>query len=102
MPDKSWKQNERAVAKAFNTERNSLSGSNSKVSASDTVHPTLFVEVKRRAKHAVWSLYEKTAVLAKKENKTPVVVLKENGKRGFLVVCQLDDIPRIAEVMRGE
>ena len=86
MTDKAWKQVERKVAKSLDTERTPLSGGNSKQTRSDTLDERLFVEVKHRKHFSVLLLYRKTAELAKKENKTPVLCLKEKGKRGELAV----------------
>lgn len=100
MPDKTWKATERAVAALFGTVRNSLSGMGSKQTASDSLHPSLFVEVKYRKRHAVWALWADTKVKAKKEKKTPVVVLKEHGKQGLLIACHSDDFLTVAEEIR--
>ena len=51
MPDKAWKNRERLVARFFGGVRNALSGINSKVTHSDVVHDSLFIECKLRAKH---------------------------------------------------
>ena len=51
MPDKAWKNRERLVSKFFGGIRNALSGINSKVTHSDVIHESLFIECKLRAKH---------------------------------------------------
>jgi hypothetical protein len=45
-----WKNFERVVAALFGTKRTSLSGGNSKITRSDTMHPYLFIECKTRNK----------------------------------------------------
>ena len=72
MPDKAWKNRERLVAKFFGGVRNALSGINSKVTHSDVIHDSLFIECKLRAKHTAVKLWDDTKVLADKEKKTPV------------------------------
>ena len=90
MVDKPWKQVERKVAKSLDTERTPLSGGNSKQTRSDTLDEKLFVEVKHRKSFSVLSLYRETAKLARKENKIPVLCLKEKGKHGELAVISWD------------
>jgi hypothetical protein len=52
VPDKAWKNRERLVARNFLVGiRNALSGINSKVTHSDVIHDSLFIECKLRAKH---------------------------------------------------
>ena len=96
MADKLWKTRERMVAKFFGTERNPLSGRNSKHSASDTLHPELFIEHKHRQRHSVLNAYHEAKRLAKDEDKIPLVTLSEKGKRGFWVVCPSSDLTAIA------
>lgn len=95
MADKTWKQAERRVAKAFGTMR--VPGSGSMVNSdsetrSDSKHPKLFLEIKQRARHSVWQLWRKTKALADREKKTPVVLLDQKRSPGFLVVVHSDDL----------
>jgi hypothetical protein len=49
-PEPRWKQNERAVARYWGSERTPLSGSNSRHGThSDTLHPTVYLEFKHGA-----------------------------------------------------
>lgn len=96
MTDKSWKAFERRVAAFFGCERNPLSGRNSKHSASDTLHRYLFIECKQSKRHAVISLWDKCKVLAKKEDKFPVVCLSEKGRPGFWIMCHSSDLLTVA------
>ena len=99
MNRNTWKAGERRVAKFFNTLRTSLSGGNSKITRSDTMHPDLFIEVKHNAKRsAVRTLYDETAKLAKKEKKIPVLALLEMNRPGFLLVVHSHDFPAIADL----
>jgi hypothetical protein len=93
-----WKAAERRVAAMFGTLRQRLSGSSGRddETAADTKHPRLFIEVKYRAKHAARSLFDETANLAKKERKTPVVVLVDKGRPGFLLCLHINDLSFIA------
>jgi hypothetical protein len=81
-----WKQIERRVAKFFSTVRTPLSGGNSKITRSDTLHPDLFIEVKARVTHTAVTLWRDTALKAEREKKIPVVVLVEKGKKGFWIL----------------
>jgi hypothetical protein len=83
---KTWKRLEQKVARMRNTERTPLSGGNSKMTRSDTLDDTFFIECKLRANPSIWKLYEETEALAKKENKIPVVVIKKKGMHGELFV----------------
>lgn len=97
MPDKSWKAFERRVARFFGCQdRNPLSGINSKHTASDTLHDTLFIECKQRKKHAVVRLWDKCKPLAKEENKIPVVALSEKGRPGFWILVHSSDLTAVA------
>lgn len=93
-----WKSRERKVAKSFGALRNIGSGSMGRPdkSCSDSTHETLFLEVKLRAKHTAVQLYDKTAKLAKKEKKIPVVVLAEKGRPGTWLVLRQKDLPHVA------
>lgn len=48
---KNWKNFERKIAKIFNTQRTALSGSNSKITSSDTLHPELYIEIKSNLRY---------------------------------------------------
>tara|TARA_Y100000310_G_scaffold307154_1_gene349004 strand:- start:98 stop:460 length:363 start_codon:yes stop_codon:yes gene_type:complete len=101
MSSKRWKQVEAIFARAFGSQRTPLSGGNSKITRSDSMHPTLFLEVKQRANPAVMNLYEKTVELAKLEGKIPVLGIHRKGSRTWLLVCNLQDLKRIAAEYKG-
>ena len=95
MADKTWKAFERRVAAFFGTERNALSGGNSKLTRSDSLHPHLFIEAKQRQRFAVVRLWDATKRLADKENKTPVVCVSEKNRPGFWILVHSDDLQKI-------
>ena len=86
MSDKSWKALERKVAKALNSKRNPLSGGSSKHTRGDVIHETLYIEIKHRARFSILVLYRQVAALGKSENRIPVLVIKEKGKKGEVAV----------------
>ena len=92
MPDKAWKKRERDVAGYFKGMRTPLSGGNGKVTRADVIHDSLFIECKLRAKHAVVSLWDDTAKLAKLEGKIPVIALCEKNRPGFWVMVHSSDL----------
>jgi hypothetical protein len=95
MTDFSWKSFERRVARFFNTERNALSGGNSKLTRSDTLHPDLFIECKQRKRFAVIRLWDETHKLAQRESKTPVICLSEKNRPGFWILVHSDDLVKL-------
>lgn len=96
MSDKAWKQFERRVAADFGSFRVPLSGGNSRITQADVIHDRLFIECKQRKKMSIWSLYEKTRELAKKEGKVPMLALSEKNRAGYLVVMHVNDIESVA------
>lgn len=89
-----WKATERRAAGLFGALRQRCSGSSGRAdeSRSDSTHPTLFIETKLRASCAIRNLFDKTAGLAKKEKKVPVLMLAAKFRPGFLVVVHSDDL----------
>lgn len=96
-----WKGGERRVAGFFGTVRTPLSGINGGITASDTLHEALFIEVKMRAKHAAVTLWDDTKAKATKEGKVPVVALQEKGRPGFWVLVHSDDLRYVAGEVGG-
>lgn len=99
-PTKTWKHDERKIASMFGTKRTPLSGGNSGHTRSDTLHPDLFIEVKRRQKHALVELYRDTAKLAKLENKIPMVCPVMPQGRERLVLLDIRDLEEVARIYR--
>ncbi len=85
---KNWKRLEKKVARMRGTSRTPLSGGNSKLTRSDTLDETFFIECKYRANSSVWSLYDEIEALARKEGKVPVFVIKKKGHHGELFVVK--------------
>jgi hypothetical protein len=94
----SWKRRERDAAALFGSRRKVLSGSSGRddQTRSDSDHPRLFIESKFRASSSVRSLWEKTRELARREGKTPVVMLYTKHKPGALVVVHENDLQAVA------
>lgn len=90
------------MAAAFATQRTPLSGGSSRHTRSDTLHPRLFIEVKERARHALYTLYRQTSQLARGEGKVPVVAICETGRQGFLVACHVDDLQAVARELAAD
>jgi hypothetical protein len=93
-----WKRRERDAAGMFGARRQPLSGScgRSDQTKSDSTHDRLYVECKYRAASAVRSLWERTNAEAKKEGKTPVLLLFGKGRAGGLVVVHERDLAAVA------
>jgi hypothetical protein len=82
-----WKRAERIVARFFGAER-APAGSNNRPdrTSSDSTHEKLYIEVKYRERHTVWTLWNKVHEKAKREKKTPVLALADRTGRGRLLV----------------
>ena len=100
MNRRTWKKREQQVAEFFGSERTPLSGGNSKITRSDSLHPNLFIEQKARERWALFSLWRKVRVYAQKENKIPVVTLSEMNAPGFLIVVHSDDLKKFIEAIK--
>lgn len=94
---KNWKRLEKKIAQMRGTSRTPLSGGNSRITRSDTLDETFFIECKYRSKSSVWSLYDELEALAKKEGKVPVLVVKEKGKHGELFIVKDDYLEEFIE-----
>ena len=90
-----WKAFEREAATFFCSVRTPLSGGNSRITRSDSLHPRLFIESKYRKRHTVIALWDKTKCLADAEGKIPVVCLREKGRKGFWLVIHREDLGKI-------
>jgi hypothetical protein len=91
-----WKRRERDAARFFGAERQPLSGSGGRPTGSDSTHDRLYLECKTRASSAVRNLWEQTRDRARKERKTPVLMLFDKGKPGALIVVHQDDLATVA------
>lgn len=91
MADKRWKAVERRVAKVFGTRRRRGSGCDVETGSDDILHDSLHVEIKTSKRpYGVIKVYDHAAKKAKKENKTPVVIITESGSPRMFVVMPLD------------
>jgi len=80
-----WKRGEQTLAKFFGTTRTPLSGGNSKVTRSDSLHKRLYFEMKKgkyvpKTLASILELYRKTEERALKEGKIPILVIRETGR----------------------
>jgi hypothetical protein len=98
-----WKTFERIVARDFGTERNPLSGENSRHDTnSDSLHKRVYIEAKRDQKYfgkTFRDLVHDTFEKAKREKKIPMIALKEKGKQGYLIVVRSTDLKKLAKEM---
>jgi len=92
--DRMWKKAERKTSRFFGTRRNPLSGENSGHSSSDSLHPRLFIETKRKkAGHSVVKWWER----ARTGTKLPtVLVLSLNDRESCWCLCRSEDLSRVA------
>jgi hypothetical protein len=90
---RTWQQAEGRAAAFFGIRRQVCSGSSGRqdLTASDSNHPTLFIESKLRARHAARKLHDATKLLAAKEGKTPVLAHFVKNRPGFLLVIDSED-----------
>ncbi len=93
--DKLWKRTERRIAKELGGQRNSLSGSNSKVTSGDVIHDRFYVEIKERKRIPFYKVIEETIKNAKQENKIPLIVIHEKGRKNDLVILRLRDFKEV-------
>jgi hypothetical protein len=93
-----WKARERQAAGLFGALRQRCSGSSGRpdCSRSDSTHPALFIETKLRASHAAVGLFDETRALARKEGKTPVVILAQKNRPGLLLLIDPADLAAVA------
>ncbi len=99
-----WKRAEATAAALFGCKRRPLSGSSNRddIDGDDTLHPMLWIESKLRAAHAVWTLWRETKARARCTQrglhggaKVPVLVLREKGKQGMLIVVHSGDMAEV-------
>ncbi len=79
MPDKAWKRAERQGAAVIGSTRTPLSGGASRHTRSDTLHPTIYLEMKYRKRFAIVEQIRQEEVKAKKEHKVAVLGLQQRG-----------------------
>ena len=104
MADKPWKQFERFIAGIFCTTRNALSGGNSKITRSDSLHPEIFISCKYTQSNnkRLRELLEEERKKARVEHKTAVCVIGEfDDRANALIVLHLKDIHAFCEAVRN-
>ena len=103
MHRSSWKRGERVTARMFGAERQIGSGSLGRAdrSTSDSTHERLYIECKHAKRHAVITLWDDASTKAKKEKKTPLVVLRVKGRPGSWFLIKDSDLERIADERRS-
>ncbi len=99
MPDKTWKRVERVVAKKMGGTRNSLSGSNSKITSGDVVHDLFYIEVKHRKKIPFYVEFKDAKIKAKQEGKIPMVILHEKFSKNYIVMMDLDNLSALKNII---
>jgi len=100
MPDKSWKKQERRIAKLFGTRRTPLSGYLSLHTKSDIIHDKLFVECKYRRHIAILDIFPEVAKKARKENKIPVLAVKSAKLKDDYLLIRARDLIKIAKLVK--
>ena len=104
MADTPWKCFERYISGIFRTTRNALSGGNSKLTRSDSLHPKLFISCKytRNNHKTLRTLVAEERQKAEKESKTAVCVIGEfDDRANAIVVIHLKDIHTFCEAVRN-
>ena len=96
--NKAWKQMERDIAKKFGTRRSGYEQSKKKkITSSDTFHPRLYIECKRRKRINLSSVWSQVTEGAKRERKIPLLVWKHPDMTHSLLICRMRDIKKIAK-----
>jgi len=93
MNRSTWKAFERRVAGFWGSVRNALSGGNSKLTRSDSIHPRLFISCKHGIRSAFWTLYKEELPKAEAEDKTVVLALGNKNHDGHLIAFHCDAMP---------
>jgi hypothetical protein len=103
MHRSTWKCFERYIAGIFSSTRNSLSGGNSKMTRSDSLHPHLFISCKYTQSNnlGLRKLVDEEREKAAAENKTAICVIGQAGdKSNAIVVLHLKDLPQLCQDIR--
>src|SRR6516165_3542527 len=95
---RTWQQAEGRAAAFFGVRRQVCSGSSGRqdLTASDSNHPTLFIESKLRAHHAARKLHDATKKRAATERRTAVLALFDKQRHGCLIIVHSDDFLAVA------
>lgn len=101
MPEKSWKVDERKVARRVGGQRVGLSGGRGAYSRADVLSDGWFIEVKRRAVSPVAKWLGEAQVKARMEGKKAVLVVHVARSDVWLVALPLDEFCRLAGLGSG-
>lgn len=101
MPNSTWKALERKAAKTLNGKRNIERGMNYHLSRPDVEHPLLSIECKYRAKISGFLKDGIRQAERYDPEKIPVLILKEKGMKGELVVIRLSDFQDLFGDIKG-
>ena len=104
MSDHAWKRRERELATLFGTVRNRCSGSSGRdtESRSDSLHPTLYLELKHGDLARFLNAEMREAVRvgranAAAEDKRLVLAMSEKHHAGFWLLVHSDDFDAVAK-----
>lgn len=97
---KTWKDNELKFSKLFGTSRNALSGGNSHLTRSDTLHPEFYIEVKHGLQCKPTSLWQDTVAKAKLEHKIPMLIQHAKGEKttDARITLKVSDFLKLANI----
>jgi len=98
--DKTWKKLERRTAKRFGAKRNPLSGSRSRHTSGDVIHPQIYFECKWRKHLAVLSWFKEIAQAARIEKKIPVLILKSKDYPRDCILLEIKELEKVARCLR--
>lgn len=98
MADKAWKAHERETARKLGSSRLLQKGR----SVPDVASDRYTIECKYRKTFSIWTLFRDIERKYKKDGKPVILVLKEAGKKGQLVVMDLDEWIKIAGIEEVE
>jgi hypothetical protein len=98
-PSSTWKSVERRVCQWYRGTRAPLSGRNGGAGTSgDYVgRPWLYIEIKHKAKAAIFSLFQDTARKAQAEQRTPLCVYHMKGTQQYIAVSEARWLARLID-----
>lgn len=103
-----WKSCERRIAAMFGTVRTPLSGGSSRHTNSDTLHPELYIEIKKRKRPLLRKrhrdAFKKAEIKAEQEGKPLLYVYSGKYWKDLdsFVVMRLHDLLRMLELRDDE
>lgn len=100
MTEPAWKVFERRVARFLGAERNPLSGRNAKHSASDSLHPTLYIESKYFKDYSIITNWYEAKKHAKKEGKPPLIIIEIKKHSMMWLLVHSSNLLEVAEAVK--